>query len=84
MQETSPELPVVVGSGLDKACSVSHSQVTMTNLMSPQDVNLMGNVFGGVILAAVDRIAYVSRFGEHRRPDIDGDRRAGGGGVRPR
>ena len=31
----------------------------MTQLMAPQDTNLLGNVFGGVILAAVDRIAYV-------------------------
>jgi len=55
----SPELPVVVGRGRSEAHSVAHSQVTMTQLMSPQDTNLFGNVFGGVILAAVDRIAYV-------------------------
>ncbi len=54
-----PGLPVVVGRGLDEIRPVSHSQVTMTQLMSPQDANLFGNVFGGVILAAVDRIAYV-------------------------
>jgi acyl-CoA hydrolase len=56
---TDPDLPVIVGRGLGDAKPVSHSQVTMTQLMSPQDTNLFGNVFGGVILAAVDRIAYV-------------------------
>jgi acyl-CoA hydrolase len=42
----------------------------MTNLMSPQDVNLMGNVFGGVILAAVDRIAYVCAARHCGRPTV--------------
>lgn len=56
-----PELPIVVGrSELDAVKPVSDSVVTMTHLMAPQDTNLWGNVFGGVILAAVDRIAYVS------------------------
>ena len=55
----SVELPVVVGRGVDEIRRVSDSQVTMTQLMSPQDTNLFGNVFGGVVLAAVDRIAYV-------------------------
>lgn len=53
------ELPFVVGSGLERARPVEASRVTMTQLMAPQDANLMGNVFGGVILAAVDRIGYV-------------------------
>ncbi len=57
--DAPPELPVVVGRGRDEIRRVSDSQVTMTQLMSPQDTNLFGNVFGGVILAAVDRIAYV-------------------------
>ena len=55
----APGLPVTVGRGLDDSRTVAHSRVTMTQLMSPQDMNLFGNVFGGVILAAVDRIAYV-------------------------
>lgn len=55
-----PELPLVVGRGTtDLARAVADSQVTMTDLMAPQDANLFGSVFGGVILAAVDRIAYV-------------------------
>lgn len=53
------ELPVVVGRGSGDSRRVGESQVTMTQLMSPQDTNLFGNVFGGVVLAAVDRIAYV-------------------------
>ncbi len=54
------ELPRRVGRGLvDAVHPVAHSQVTMTQLMGPQDANLFGNVFGGVILAAVDKIAYV-------------------------
>lgn len=54
------DFPIVIGeSPLDEARPVSHSQQTMTQLASPQDANLRGNVFGGVILAAVDKIAYV-------------------------
>jgi acyl-CoA hydrolase len=54
------KLPLVVGdSPLDEARPVSHSQQTMTHLTTPLDGNLRGGVFGGVILAAVDRIAYV-------------------------
>ena len=59
-QDGAPELPLVVGRGLpDDPRTVADSQVTMTQLMAPQDVNLFGSVFGGVVLAAVDRIAYV-------------------------
>jgi len=53
-------LPLTVGnSRLESARPVRHSQQTMTHLTSPLDGNLRGSVFGGVILAAVDRIAYV-------------------------
>jgi len=52
--------PITVGnSPLEEARPVSRSQQTMTQLASPQDANLRGNVFGGMILAAVDKIAYV-------------------------
>lgn len=55
-----PELPVVVGRGReDEIRDVAHSRVTMTQLMGPPEANLFGNVFGGVILALVDKIAYV-------------------------
>ena len=54
------QLPMTVGnSPLTEARPVNQSQQTMTQLASPQDANLRGNVFGGVILAAVDKIAYV-------------------------
>lgn len=61
MNTASPsELPRRVGRGrTDTAHPVAHSQVTMTQLMGPQEANLFGNVFGGVVLAAVDKIAYV-------------------------
>ncbi len=56
-----PTLPLTVGdSPLDEARPVTRSQQVMTHLTSPLDVNLHGTAFGGVILAAVDRIAYVS------------------------
>ena len=59
--EEIPDLPVIIGRGQpDEVQSVAHSRVTMTQLMSPQDTNLFGSVFGGVILALVDKIAYVS------------------------
>jgi acyl-CoA hydrolase len=55
-----PDLPVVIGrSDLDEVKSVSASRVTMTQLMGPQDANLFGSVFGGIVLAAVDKTAYV-------------------------
>ena len=54
------ELPLIVGRGVaDRVRTVADSQVTMTQLMAPQDANLFGSVFGGVVLAAVDKIAYV-------------------------
>lgn len=36
------------------------SESSLTDLMSPQHANIMGNVFGGVILALVDRVASVA------------------------
>lgn len=66
-----PELPVVVGrSGIPAARTVADSQVSMTQLMAPQDANLMGNVFGGVVLAAVDKIAYVCATRHAGRPCV--------------
>lgn len=53
-------LPQTVGdTPLTTAYPVSYSQVSVSQLMSPQDVSLMGNVFGGVVLALVDRVAGV-------------------------
>jgi acyl-CoA hydrolase len=39
---------------------VSASQTTMTELMMPHMANSLGNVFGGVILSLVDRVAAVA------------------------
>ena len=70
MSPTVPDLPLLVGKGSDESHPVSQSQVTMTQLMDPQDANLTGNVFGGVILAAVDRIAYVCATRHAGRPSV--------------
>jgi acyl-CoA hydrolase len=39
---------------------VRYSQHTMTYLAAPNDANLKGSLFGGVVLALVDKIAYVT------------------------
>jgi acyl-CoA hydrolase len=39
---------------------VADSKTTMTELMMPHMANLLGNVFGGVILSLVDRVAAVA------------------------
>ena len=63
--------PLVVGeSSLEDARPVSHSQLTMTQLTTPLEVNLFGNVFGGVVLAAVDKIAYVCASRHAGRPCV--------------
>jgi acyl-CoA hydrolase len=42
----------------------SSTEVRMTELMTPEHANFLGNVFGGTILALMDKCAYVtaSRF----------------------
>ncbi len=40
--------------------SVTESEATMTELMMPNMANNLGNVFGGVILSLVDRVAAVA------------------------
>jgi acyl-CoA hydrolase len=39
---------------------VAASRSTVVRLMVPSDANFMGNIFGGTILAEVDRVAYVT------------------------
>ncbi len=39
---------------------VSESRAVLAAVMSPQDANLYGNVFGGAIMKMVDEIAFVS------------------------
>ena len=43
------------------------SEAIMAELMMPQHANIMGNVFGGVILALVDRVAAVCAIRHARR-----------------
>ena len=40
--------------------SVEDSRASVVRLTVPTDANFMGNVFGGVILAEIDRVAYIS------------------------
>ncbi|OGU33703.1 MAG: acyl-CoA thioesterase [Gemmatimonadetes bacterium RIFCSPLOWO2_12_FULL_68_9] len=46
---------------------VSASQATMSELMMPHHANNLGNVFGGVILSLVDRVAAVAATRHARR-----------------
>ncbi len=40
--------------------SVAASRASVVRLMVPSDANFTGNVFGGQILAEVDRVAYIT------------------------
>ena len=40
--------------------TVAESRSAVVRLMVPTDANFMGNVFGGAILAEVDRVAYIT------------------------
>ncbi|OLC45038.1 MAG: acyl-CoA thioesterase [Gemmatimonadetes bacterium] len=43
------------------------SETVMSELMMPQHANIMGNVFGGVVLALVDRVAAVAAIRHSHR-----------------
>jgi len=47
--------------------SCHDSEATMTELMMPHHANVLGNVFGGVILSLVDRVAAVAAMRHARR-----------------
>src|SRR5437763_1799495 len=49
---------------------VRESQATMSELMMPNMANILGNVFGGVILSLVDRAAAVAATRHSRRPCV--------------
>jgi acyl-CoA hydrolase len=49
---------------------VSASQAVMTELMMPQHANNLGNVFGGVILSLIDRVAAVAATRHARGPCV--------------
>jgi acyl-CoA hydrolase len=40
--------------------TVADSRAVVTRLTVPTDANFMGNVFGGVILSEIDRVAYIT------------------------
>jgi acyl-CoA hydrolase len=40
--------------------TVEHSRASVVRLTIPTDANFMGNVFGGQLLAEVDRVAYIT------------------------
>src|SRR2546429_5002050 len=46
------------------------SESVLTELMMPHHANIMGNVFGGVILALVDRVAAVAAIRHARRQSV--------------
>jgi len=46
------------------------SEAVMSELMMPQHANIMGNVFGGVILSLVDRVAAVAAIRHARKPCV--------------
>jgi acyl-CoA hydrolase len=46
------------------------SEAVIAELMMPQHANMMGNVFGGVILALLDRVAAVAAIRHARRPCV--------------
>src|SRR5436309_14656191 len=48
------------------------SEAMIAELMMPQHANIMGNVFGGVLLAMVDRVAAVTAIRHARRPAVTG------------
>lgn len=49
---------------------VSASETTMSELMMPHHANLVGNVFGGVILALVDQVAAATAIRHARGPSV--------------
>src|SRR5438270_12878673 len=46
------------------------SETVMSELMMPHHANLLGNVFGGVILSLVDRVAAVCAIRHAGRPCV--------------
>lgn len=50
--------------------TVKDSQTTITALMTPQDQNFLGFVFGGVILKLMDQIAYIAAAKHSNSPCV--------------
>ena len=53
-----------------KARHPRESETVMSELMMPNHANIMGNVFGGVILSLVDRVAAVAAIRHARKPCV--------------
>jgi acyl-CoA hydrolase len=51
----------------DKA--VSESQHESSEIMMPQDANILGHVFGGAVLAMMDKVAAIAAF-RHARTNV--------------
>lgn len=49
---------------------VRESQVETSDMMLPQDANVLGHVFGGVVLSLVDKTAAVAAFRHARLPVV--------------
>jgi acyl-CoA hydrolase len=49
---------------------VKESQVETSEMMLPQNANVLGHVFGGVVLSLVDRTAAVAAFRHARLPVV--------------
>jgi acyl-CoA hydrolase len=50
--------------------TVSASRASVVRLTVPTDANFMGNVFGGFILAEVDRVAYITAYRHAKGPCV--------------
>jgi acyl-CoA hydrolase len=50
--------------------TVKESQHESSQLMMPQDANLMGHVFGGVVLSMMDKTAAIAAFRHCRAPVV--------------
>jgi len=49
---------------------VSESRATMTEVMTPQHANTLGNVFGGAVMSLMDRVAAVAAQRHARKPVV--------------
>src|SRR5690242_311889 len=50
--------------------TVKESQVETSEMMLPQNANVLGHVFGGVVLSLVDKTAAVAAFRHARLPVV--------------
>ncbi len=52
-----------------KSRTVQESQAEMSDMMMPENANILGHVFGGVILSMMDKCAAISAF-RHARTNV--------------